>query len=392
MRPCLSKAVFALLLLPLLTAAPAQAQLGGGPPAVGTATVRRQPVTESSAFVGRVQAIDKVDLISRVTAFLDEIHFTEGAEVKQGDLLYVLERGPFEADVTAKQAAIAQTQALLRNATITLGRAQALLHTPAGQRSAVDDAQAQQASYAAQVLSGQAQLRASLINLAYTEIRAPVGGKITRTNVTVGNVVSPSSGPLATIYSQDPMYVLFPVSVRAALDLRNRYTARGGLAAAAVKLRLPDGSIYGQTGRIDYVEPTVAASTDTVIFRARVPNPPRPDGKPGEPANRDLIDGEFVTAMVEGVAPELALGIPREAVLTDQQGSYVYVVGPGNHAEQRRIQLGQSTPATAVVLGGLAEGEAVIVDGLQRVRPGIAVNPAPAVAGPPGAASGKAPG
>ena len=380
------------LMLALLAAGPACAQVGGGPPAVGTATVHRQAVTETSEFVGRVQAIDKVDLVSRVTAFLDAIHFTEGAEVKQGDLLYGLERGPFEADVAARQAAVAQTQALLRNATITLGRAQSLLNTPAGQRSAFDDAQAQQASYAAQLLSAQAQLRASQINLAYTEIHAPVAGKITRTNVTVGNVVSPSSGPLATIYSQDPMYVLFPVSARAALDLRGRYAAHGGLGAATVKLRLPDGSLYAHAGTLDYIEPTVATSTDTVIFRARVPNPRLSEPRAGVLAERSLIDGEFVTVLVEGVEPQLALGIPRAAVLTDQQGSYVYVVGPGNHAEQRRIQLGQSTPAIAVVLGGLADGESVIVDGLQRVRPNIAVNPAPAVAGPPGVASGRAPG
>jgi membrane fusion protein (multidrug efflux system) len=384
-------AAFALLLT-LLLALPARAQFGGGPPAVGTATVHRQAVTESSEFVGRVQAIDKVDLVSRVTAFLDSIHFTEGAEVKQGDLLYGLERGPFEADVAAKQAAVAQTQALLRNATITLGRARSLLNTPAGQRSAVDDAEAQQASYAAQLMSAQAQLRASLINLAYTDIRAPVSGKITRTNVTVGNVVSPSSGPLATIYSQDPMYVLFPVSARAALDLRGRYAAHGGLGAAKVRLRLPDGSIYADAGTLDYIEPTVATSTDTVIFRARVPNPRLSEPRPGVLAERGLIDGEFVTVLVEGVEPQLALGIPRPAVLTDQQGNYVYVIGPGNRAEQRRIQLGQSTPATAVVIGGLKEGESVVVDGLQRVRPGMVVNPAPAVAGPPGIASGRAPG
>ena len=381
----------ALLLLSLL-AAPAGAQPAGGPPAVGTATVRRQPVTESSEFVGRVQAIDKVDLVSRVTAFLEEIHFTEGAEVRQGDLLYVLERGPFEADVANRQAAVAQTQALLRNATITLNRAQSLLSTPAGQRSVYDDAQAQQGSYAAQLQSAQAQLRAAQINLAYTEIRAPVAGRITRTNVTVGNVVSPSSGPLATIYSQDPMYVLFPVSTRAALDLRSRFAGKSGLGAVVIRLRLADGSMFGQAGRLDYIEPTVATSTDTVIFRARVPNPLVAGRTPSDPTPRELVDGEFVTVVVEGVEPALALGIPRAAVLTDQQGNYVYAIGPGNHAERRRIQLGQSTPATAVVIGGLTEGEAVIVDGLQRVRPGIVVNPAPAIAGPPGAASGKAPG
>ena len=389
---------FACMLMPTLAvlaaAPPLRAQPASGPPAVGTATAHEQPVIESSTFVGRIQAIDKVDLIARVTAYLEEIHFTEGAEVQKGDLLYVLERGPFEADVAAKQGAVAQTQALLRNASITLGRAQALINTPAGQRSAVDDAQAQQLSYAAQLLTNQAQRRASQINRAYTEIRAPVAGKITRTNVTVGNVVSPSSGPLATIYSQDPIYVLFPVSTRAALDLRNRYENKGGLAAVAVRLVLPDGRTYGTAGTLDYIEPTVATSTDTVLFRARFPNPIRPGMKPGDPGNRELTDGEFVTALLEGVEPVQALGIPRAAVLTDQQGSYVYVIGPGNHAEQRRIQLGQSTPATAVVLTGLKEGESVIVDGLQRVRPGLAVNPAPAAAGPtlPGPAAAKAPG
>ena len=379
------------LALTLLAALPAHAQVRGGPPAVGTALAHRQPVIETSSFIGRVQAIDKVDLVSRVTAFLDEIHFTEGAEVQKGDLLYVLERGPFEADVAAKQATVAQNQALLRNASLTLARAQALLNTPAGQRSVYDDARAQQASYAAQLLSAQAQLRASQINLAYTEIRAPVAGKITRTNVTVGNVVSPSSGPLATIYSQDPMYVLFPVSVRAALDLRNRYTEKGGIGEVVVKLQLPDGRMYGQTGRLDYIEPTVSTSTDTLIFRARMPNPLRPGSKSGDPSNRELVDGEFVTAILEGVAPVQALGIPRRAILTDQRGNYVYVIGPGNHAEQRRIQLGQSTPATAIVLSGLKDGEAVIVDGLQRVRPGLAVNPAPAAPGPTGAPIGTAP-
>ncbi len=387
-RPLLAAVVLPPL---LLLAAPARAQTGGGPPAVGTAVAHRQAVVESSEFVGRMQAIDKVDLVSRVTAYLEEIHFIEGAEVQKGDLLYMLERGPFEADVAAKQAAVAQNTALLRNASITLARAQSLLNTPAGQRSAVDDAQAQQASLAAQLLSAQAQLRASQINLAYTEIRAPVAGKITRTNVTVGNVVTPTSGPLATIYSQDPMYVLFPVSVRAALDLRNRYAGKGGLQAVVVRLRLPDGSLYGPGGTLDYIEPTVATSTDTVTFRARMPNPLRPGTKPGEPGNRELTDGEFVTALLEGVEPVLALGIPRAALLTDQQGSYVYVIGPGNHAEQRRIQLGQSTPATAVVLSGLTEGEAVIVDGLQRVRPGLVVAPAPAAPGPTGAPIGTAP-
>src|ERR1700692_3621893 len=140
--------VACLLLFALI--APVHGQPGpGGPPAVGVVTARKQPVTETSSFVGRIQAIDKVDLVARITAFIEERLFTEGAEVNKGDLLYRLERAPFEADLEAKQAAVAQQQALLRNATITLNRAQSLLNTPAGQRSTVDDALANQGSIAA---------------------------------------------------------------------------------------------------------------------------------------------------------------------------------------------------------------------------------------------------
>jgi membrane fusion protein (multidrug efflux system) len=354
--------------------APAYAQMGpGGPPAVGVVAVQKHAVTETEEFVGRVQATDKVDLIARVTAFLEKQDFVEGSEVKQGDLLYELERGPFESDLANRQAQVAQAQALLRNANITLNRAQTLLNTPAGQRSTVDDALAQVANFAAQVQGGQAQVRASQINLDYTQIHAPISGKISRTAMTIGNVVSPSSGPLATIVSQDPMYVTFPIPVRTALDLRDKYASN----AVVIRIRLPNGKVYGQTGLIDYSAPTVAANTDTLMWRGRIPNPVRPGVKSGETLARELVDGEFVTVLVEGVQPVQALAIPRAAVLSDQQGSYVYVVDGNKKAEQRRIQLGQSTPETAVVMAGLKEGESVIADGIQRVRPGIVVSPAP---------------
>ena len=358
---------------------PAAAQMGpGGPPAVGVVTVQKHAITETEEFVGRVEATDKVVLVARVTAFMEKQDFVEGAEVKQGDLLYELERGPFESDLAAKQAQVLQAQALLRNANITLNRAQTLLHTPAGQQSTVDDALAQVANFAAQVEGGQAQVRASQINLDYTQIHAPIAGKITRTTLTIGNVVSPSSGPLATIVSQDPMYVTFPIPVRTALDLRGKYAGNG----VVIRLRLPNGKVYGQTGLIDYSAPTVAASTDTLMWRGRIPNPVRPGAKPGETRERELIDGEFVTVLVEGVQPVEALAIPRAAVLSDQQGNYVYVVDGDKKAEQRRIQLGQSTPEIAVVMAGLKEGETVIADGIQRVRPGIVVAPAPATPPP----------
>jgi membrane fusion protein (multidrug efflux system) len=373
-------AALVLLVCALLACAgPARAQPGpGGPPAVGTVAVQKQPIIETSEFVGRIQATDKVDIVARVTAFLEERLFTEGSEVQKGDLLYKLERGPFEAELQSKLATVAQMQALLRNATIALNRVQSLLNTPAGQRSTVDDALAQQSSYAAQLQAAQAQVRSAQINLEYTEIHAPISGKIGRATVTIGNVVGPTTGALTTIVSQDPMYVVFPVSVRAELDLRKQYDSKGGFAAVALRLRLPNGQLYPQAGTLDYADPTVAPGTDTITLRGRVPNPLRPGAKLGEPGNRELVDGEFVTVLVEGVQPVLALAIPRSAVLSDQQGTYVYVVDGEKKAQQRRIQLGQSTQATAVVMAGLQEGDQVIADGIQRVRPGVVVNPAPA--------------
>ncbi len=370
------------LLAAIVWSAAAQAQMPGGPPAVGVVRATRQAVTETSEFIGRIQAVDRVALTARVTAFLEQRLFTEGTEVKEGDLLYRLERAPFEAAVAQQEAAVADASARLANANIQLARAQSLLSTPAGQRSAVDDAIANQRSQAAQVASAQAQLRIAQINLAYTEIHAPVSGKISRTNISVGNVVSPGSGPLASIVSQDPMYVVFPIAVRTEIDLEKRYAGQGGLNAAVIRLRLPDGTLYGQTGKIDYVEPSVQATTDTIVLRGRIANPPLKPAEPGKPVDRPLIDGEFVSVLVEGVEPVQALAVPRAAVLSDQQGDYVYVVDGHNRVEQRRIRLGQSTPSTAVIMSGLDPGEMVVLEGIQRVRPGIEVAPGPAAPTP----------
>lgn len=368
-----------ILALAVSTLTPALAQPGpGGPPAVGVAEVQMRPVIESTEYVGRVQAVNRVDVVARVTAFVTKRQFDEGGEVHAGTVLYSLERGPFEAQVAAQAAIVAQANAVLANSSLTLGRAEALLNTAAGQRSKVDDAQSQQRSQAAQLAGAQAGLRQAQINLDYTEIKAPIDGRISRTAVTEGNVVGPSSGVLATIVSQDPMYVVFPVSVRSVLDLRERYGEKGGLQAVAIKIRLPNGRDYATLGQLDYVDPVVTANTDTLNLRARVPNPVRPGSKAGELGDRDLTDGMFVTVSLQGVTPVQALAIPRQSILSDQQGSYVWVVGPENKAEQRRVTLGQSLPDTAVITAGLKAGESVVVDGMQRVRPGAVVNPAPA--------------
>src|SRR6516225_4915857 len=367
-----------LLLMVIVFPVSAGAQPAPGPPAVGVVRAERQQITQTDEFIGRIQAIGRVALVARVTAFLEKRLFVEGAEVKKNDLLYQLEQPPFQAQVDNSKANVAQLEAQHRNAELTLERAQYLLKTVAGQQANVDAALAQERSLAAQIAGAQAQLQTAEINLGYTEIRAPIAGKISATAVTEGNVVSPTSGTLATLISQDPMYVLASVSMRTALDLRNRYEPKGGFNAVVIKLRLPDGRLYGQDGKADYVSPTVATNTDTITFRAVVPNPLIPGLPEHGPAPRELFDGEFVTVLIEGVQPITVLAIPRAAVLSDQQGDYVYVVDAQNKAQQRRIQLGQSTPSTAVVSSGLEEGELVVSEGLQRVRPGEVVSAGPA--------------
>ena len=365
----------------------------GGPPAVGVVRAERQQMTQSDQFVGRIQAVGRVALVARVTGFLVKRLFVEGAEVKKGDLLYQLEQPPFQAQLNAAKATVDQLQAQHRNAELTLERAQALLKTPAGQQSNVDSALAAERALQAQIEGAQAQVQTAQINLGYTEIRAPIDGKISSTSFTEGNVVSPTSCTLATIVSQDPMYVGFPVSLRTGLDLRNRYADKGGYSAVVIRLDLPDGHSYGQDGRLDYVSPTVAENTDTIMLRGVVPNPPLPGMKVGQPGGRELTDGEFVTVRLEGVQPIVVLAIPRAAVLSDQQGDYVYIVDAQNKAQIRRIQLGQSTPSIAVVTSGLNEGELVVSEGLQRVHPGEAVSPGPASPPPAVApAAGSGPG
>src|SRR5215472_2511731 len=268
-KPHMKLLVFAVILATLPLAA--KAQPASGPPAVGVVRAERQQITQTDEFIGRIQSIGRVALVARVTAFLEKRLFVEGAEVKKDDLLYQLEQPPFQAQVDFNKANVAQLEAQHRNAELTLERAQYLLKTVAGQQSNVDAALAQERSLAAQIAGAQAQLQTAQINLDYTEIRAPIDGKISATEVTEGNVVSPTSGTLATLVSQDPMYVIFPISTRTGLELRDRYEAKGGFSAVQIRLRLPTRKIYGQMGHLDYVSPTVDQNTDTITLRGVIP-------------------------------------------------------------------------------------------------------------------------
>jgi membrane fusion protein, multidrug efflux system len=347
------------------------------PAAVGVITVERRPMTDSYEFNGRIQAINSASLVARVTAFLDQQLFTEGTDVKKGDLLYTLERPPFQAVVDVQKAAIARAAAELENNNTELWRKQNLLEKNAGSQQAVDSAQAAQRVAAAQLQSAQAQLKRAQIDLDYTDIRSPIDGRIGRTSVTVGNMVSPTFGSLTTVVSQDPMYVVFPIPTRRAIELREAYSRQGGFDAVKIRLRLPDGRIYGETGKVDFINNAVAQDTDTFLVRGVIPNPVLEAATAGGVKLRELVADEFVTVLLESVQPKPVITVPRAAVLADQQGDYVYVVDDQNIARQRRVRLGQLTPETAGIADGLKEGEQVIVEGVQRARPNAPVSPAP---------------
>jgi membrane fusion protein, multidrug efflux system len=359
---------------PYATAQP----MPSAPPAVGVVTVERRPMTDSYEFNGRIQAINSVNIIARVTAFLEKQLFAAGTDVKKGDLLYTLERAPFQAAVDVQKAAVAQAEAQLENDNIDLGRKQQLIKTFAVSQQALDNAQAAQRVAAAQLKSAQAQLETAQINLDYTEIRSPIDGRIGRTSVTIGNVVGPTSGILTTLVSQDPMYVVFSVPTRRAIELREQYADKGGFDAVKIRIRLPDGRVYSETGKLDFVNNAIAQDTDTLLFRGVISNPTLQSQTAGGVNLRELTADEFVTVLVESIDPRQVVAVPRAAILADQQGTYVYVVDDNNIARQRRVRLGQSTPDTAGIVDGLKEGERVVVEGIQRARPDSPVTPAPA--------------
>jgi membrane fusion protein (multidrug efflux system) len=374
--PLLLRASSTALVISVATYATAQ-PAPSGPPPVGVATVENKPVTETYEFNGRIAAVDNVNIVARVAAFLEKQLFVEGSDVKTGDLIYSLERPPFQAAVDAQKAAVSQAQAQLDNANISLWRAQQLVDKGAGTQKAVDDALAAQRTAAAQLKSAEAQLETAQINLDYTEIHAPVSGRIGRTSVTVGNVVSPSSGALTSVVRQDPMYVIFPVPTRRALELREQYADKGGFDAVKIRIRLPDGRIYGQIGKLDFINNTIGQDTDSLTMRGVIPNPAVGFQSAGGVKLRELVADEFVTVLVESVKPRDVIAVPRAAVLADQRGTYVYVVDHNSVARQRYVRLGESTPETAAVVDGLTVGECIVVDGIQRIRPDAPVAPSP---------------
>lgn len=358
---------------------PARQQAAAPPAAVFVARVERQAISRGADFIGRVEAIDKVDIIARVTGFLQTRHFNEGDAVKAGQLLFTLEQPPFAAEVALRRAQVDSARADLANATTQVARGRELVKTNAIPQATLDDRITAEAESKAKVAAAEAQLQQAQINYDYTEIRAPFDGRAGRSPLSPGNVVSPSSGTLVTIVRDDPIRISFPVTQRQLLQFRREGSA-GASDRIKVSVRLPDGSMLDSTGRFDFIDVTTNRATDSVLVQAMIPNP-----------QKFLVDGQAVTVVVETGDPEQAIVIPQSALQIDQVGSFVLIVGADNKVEVKRVKTTRGLGGQLVVTEGLEIGQLVITEGAQRARPGAAVAPQPTPTTPSGAMPGTAP-
>jgi membrane fusion protein (multidrug efflux system) len=372
------------LTLPLLSGCkeettPARQQAAAPPAAVFVARVERQAISRGADFIGRVEAIDRVDIMARVTGFLQTRHFNEGDSVKAGQLLFTLEQPPFAAEVALRRAQLDSARADLANATTQVTRGRELVKTNAIPQATLDDRITAEAESRAKVAGAEAQLQQAQINYDYTEIRAPFDGRAGRSPLSPGNVVSPSSGTLVTIVRDDPIRISFPVTQRQLLNFR-REGGAGASDRIKVSVRLPDGSMLDSTGRFDFIDVTTNRATDSVLVQAMIPNP-----------QKFLVDGQAVTVVVETGDPEQAIVIPQSALQIDQAGSFVLIVGAENKVEVKRVKTTRGLGGQLVVTEGLEIGQMVITEGAQRARPGAAVAPQPAPTTPGGTMPGTAP-
>jgi membrane fusion protein, multidrug efflux system len=350
-----------------VSAAVAAAQQPGAVPTVGVITVEKRPVSQAHTLVGRIEAVERVDIRARVTGYLDAVLFKDGERVKKGTPLYRIEKAPFEASLAHAQATAMRARATHDNAAMQRQRTETLVKTNAVSQATHDDRIAAEKSAEGDLAGAEAQQKSAEINLGYTDITSPIDGEIGRSAVTRGNVVGPDSGVLATIVSTDPMYATFPVSQREFVRMAEE---RGYKAATPgdykISVMFPNGGRYPHTGKVDFVDVKVDRATDTITVRATIPNP-----------EGILIDGQLVQVSIEGEKPEERVLIPQSALIADQQGPYVFVVDNGKSAI-RRLKLGQARGASVIVMDGLTGGEQVVLGGATSLRPGIAVNAVPA--------------
>jgi membrane fusion protein (multidrug efflux system) len=321
-----------------------------------------KPIADQAEFIGRVAAFDKVELRARVKGFLGPRKFADGDQVKKEQILFTIEPETYQAAVDQKKAQRDAARAGLANAEMQLKRAAELLRSNTGTQVTYDQRLSEQLQAKAQVEDADAQLRDAELQLSYTEIKSPIDGRVGRAAFSPGNLVSPDSGVLATVVSEHPIRVLFPVTQRELLEARrNSATDPEGIV---VRLRLADGSIYQEKGKIDFIDVTVDAKTDGQIVRATF------DNKSGF-----LTDGQTVRVIIEGEKVPSVVAVPQAAIAQDQSGAFLFVVNDKNVVEQKRVRTGVSRDGMVAITSGLQAGERVIVQGQQRVRPGMTVNP-----------------
>jgi membrane fusion protein (multidrug efflux system) len=349
------------------TPKPAQAP----PPEVGVITVRAAPIPLTRDLVGRLSATRVADVRARVAGILLKRLYKEGTEVKQGQALFQIDPAPLKAALDAAAAALAQADATATNAHVSARRARELVPSGLVSRSDLDNAEATERSTAAAVEQAKANVEAARINLGYTRVTAPISGRAGQQAVTEGALVGQGTATLLTTVEQiDPIYANFDQPAMEFGRLRRAQTS-GDIALvepnkAVVQLTLPDGSTYGRTGLLDFLDVAVEPTTGAVALRAVVPNP---DGQ--------LLPGMYVNVRLTIGTLNHAFLVPQAALLRDGKGPYVLTVGPDGKVLQKRVITDATRGQNWIVTGGLTDADSVIVTGTQNAKPEAPVNAVP---------------
>lgn len=337
-------------------------------PKVTIAAAYDAELIREATFIGRGEASAKTDLVARVTGIITEIVVNDGASVQLGDVIFRIDPETYRAEVAAMRASVQRAEANVKLEEIELARKTELLRRDTIAESELDIAQANAAVARADLAAAQAALQEAELNLERTEIVAPFDGRIGRANVSLGALVSPSTGPLVTLVQETPMYVTFSLSEPQLLGVLERLDKgideliESG-ASPNVFLRLPGGIMLEEPGTIGFIDNRISPTTGTIALRAEFEN-----------SSGMILDGSFLSVVIEELEPTLSVLIPQNAVQRDQRGDFVLVVNDQQLVEQRYVTLGPQEQTAVVVNDGIRSGESVIVDGLQRVRPGVEVN------------------
>jgi RND family efflux transporter MFP subunit len=333
-------------------------------PQVTVAPVIPKNVPVYLDYVGNLRATQEVEVRARVKGYLIKRDFQDGADVREGDFLFGIDPREYEADLERAQAQVARDQASLAYARSQVRRYKPLTARDLTPEDTLENFQTIAREKAAAVKGGEAAARLARLNLSYCTVRAPLSGRIGRRLVDVGNLVGAGEDTLlATIVQMDPIYVFFSPSERHLPQIM-QHRREGNLK---VQIRLADDSIHPQPGKLDFIDNRVDPATATIAMRAVVPNP-----------DRRLVPGQYVSVRLRLTERE-ALLAPERALGTDQIGSYVFALGPDNLVEQRYVQTGARHADNLIVIEeGLKAGEQVVVEGIQRMRPNMAVEPKPA--------------